>query len=183
MSEELIIPVRMDSSRARQELSKLGQEGKETGSEVARGVNQARDALGRFQSSADGAATAMHGVGGAAKSAGSELAGFLKLQVGVQAFSRLAGTLSDQFRQTAEEIGRASKEWQSFRASLQGVSSLSGQQNSNTFAEGEVARAERAKVWSAGRPRAPPRAPPRASWPSARILKGRARPTSKPRSR
>lgn len=123
--KELIIPVRLDSSKAKEGLRDVGRAGKQAGDDVKEGMDHA---------------------GGGIKSAGQELKSFLQAQMGLSAAKNLATALGDEYRKVSEEIARASKEFQAFRQSLQGVASLTGQQNTNKFVESEIQRAQKANV-------------------------------------
>lgn len=82
----------------------------------------------------------------AVKKTTDSLSTLIKTQVGLAAFKNMASTIGGEWRKVADDIGRASREWQQFRQSLQGVASLENKSNTNAFAESEVDRAERARV-------------------------------------
>ncbi len=123
--QELVIPLRFDSADAARDLAKVAAAGKHAGEETAEGMDKAT-----------------HG----AKSLGSEIGTLIKAQIGFGAMKSVIGGIGDEMRRVAEEVGRTSREFQQFRESLQGTASLSGRENTNKFAEEEIARAERAHV-------------------------------------
>jgi hypothetical protein len=143
MSESLIIPVRMDSSAAKAELRDVGQAGRHAGDQTAAAMKQAGQAGKR---AGDDINQGMGHAGQGIKAAGSEVKNFLAAQMTLGAAKGLASALGDEYRRVAQEVANASKEYQKFRQSLQGVASLSGQPNTNKFAESEIDRAERARV-------------------------------------
>ena len=113
-------------------------------------TDKATDGMKKF-GTASGRATkdassGMDKVAHATKGAGNELASLIKAQIGLAAIKGVAESIGSEWSRVAEDIGKASKEWQKFRASLQGVAALSGKDNSNKFAEAEIDRAERAHV-------------------------------------
>jgi hypothetical protein len=130
--EELIIPVRFVYDRAAADLKAVGAAGKAAGDATAQGARNAQHAL--------------EGTGKAAQGVGSELKTLIKAQMGLGAIKGLAGEIGDEWRRVADDIGKASREWQQFRQSLQGVAALEGKANSNKAAEAEIGRAERAHV-------------------------------------
>ena len=108
-------------------LKDVGQAGHQAGDAVAAGMKDA--------------ANATHNMGSAVKSSGSEVRNFLAAQMSLSAAKNLASSLGDEYKRVAQEVANASKEFQAFRASLQGVASLSGQQSTNKFAAAEIASA------------------------------------------
>lgn len=146
MGDELIIPVRLDPGKAKVGLADLGQSARKTTGDVSQGFDRSRNSLGYFTGAAKQADQAVHGIGGAAKAAGSELAGLMKAQMGLGAIKGLAAGIGAEWRAVADDIGKASREWMAFRKNLSGVASLSGKPATNAFASAEVDAAEKAGV-------------------------------------
>jgi hypothetical protein len=136
---DLIIPVRMTTDGAKHDLQELrgdlgaaGTSGQKSGQAIASGMHQAADATQKVENSV--------------RATGSEIGNLMKAQMGLHALKGVVASFGDEWKRVAEEVGRTSKEFQAFRESLQGVSALSGQQNTNQFAAAEIERAERAHV-------------------------------------
>lgn len=139
MEQELKIKLSLDNTPADRSLDEFGQK-------ADRATGRAADGMKQVDRASRGAAGGVKSMGKAFGSANQEIAGLIKAQMGLGAIKNIAAGIASEMEKAAENVGRVSREWQQFRKSLQGVSSLEGKSNSNAFAAEEVNRAERARV-------------------------------------
>src|SRR4051794_9100909 len=128
--ETLIIPVRFDRKSAAADLKNVEAAGRAAGDATAKGM--------------DHASQAAHGMAGAAKGVGNELANLMKAQLGLSALRAVAGQIADSFRETAKAVHESALQFQQLRAAMQQVAALTGQKNQTQFTLEQVARAQAA---------------------------------------
>lgn len=128
-SQGLVIPVRLDSTRAVAGLERIETSGRRMGAEVAKGGDAAASGLGR-------AAQAAHGVG-------SELAGLMRAQMSLGAIKAVGGAIATQFDESARYIAAAAKEFAVLRKSMQEVATLKGTANTGQFTLEEARKAQK----------------------------------------
>lgn len=139
MSNELRVKLSLDKTEADKGLDAFERK-------ASKATDRARDGMGRFAKSTGEASKEVEGLGSSIGRAGGELATLIKAQMGLGAIKGIAQAIGSEWNRIADEIGKASREWQQFRQSLQGIAALEGKGNTNAFAASEVDRAERARV-------------------------------------
>jgi hypothetical protein len=127
---DLIIPIRMDPSKATAALQKVGAEGKKAGNEVAKGAAKAEaglkgaaNAAGEFSRQA----VAMHG-----------------MQLASSAVSAAVSAMSSEFKAAVDYITNIAKQFVELRQAMQQVAALKGQANTNEFTVAEAQKAAQA---------------------------------------
>lgn len=129
---DLIIPIRMDASKATAALQKFGAAGATAGNDVAKaatkaegGIKGAANAAGEF-----GRATvAIHGA-----------------QLAFSAVHAAVSTMSSEFKAAVDYITNIAKEFVELRQAMQQVAALKGQENSNEFTVSEARKAAQASL-------------------------------------
>jgi len=118
----------------------------EFGAHAQQATGKAFTAMERLKAETSRAGEALDKSRSSLQGVNTEVATLIKTQMAIGAVKGIASAVGDEWRRVADDIGKASREWQQFRQSLSGVASLSKQQNTNAFAKAEVDRAERARV-------------------------------------
>ena len=134
---DLIIPVRMDLTKALADLQKLQGAEKNAGAEAKRTGDTGRKAGQDISHGMDRAAAST-------KSFGSEVAGLMKAQMALAAVKQLASKIGDTFRETTDYVIEQAKRFADLRKAMQEVAALKGETNTSKFAVGEATRAAQA---------------------------------------
>jgi hypothetical protein len=125
---DLIIPVRMDATKALASLGKVGLAGKQAGVAVASGAAKAKKGL--------------DSAGGGAEKLGTSLVGLMRAQIDLQTIRATVNAIGGAFNDTAKYIQEMAKEFQGLRKSMQEVATLKGVANSSQFTVEEAKKAE-----------------------------------------
>src|ERR1035438_7440288 len=131
-TEGLIIPIRMDPSKATAALGKVGAAGKKAGDDVEEGAKKAKK-----------------GLDGAAGGAGDFTNSLLKVATGqaaLQMVGKVAGSITEVMTEAAEYTRRLAKEFGALQEQMQSISSIAGKKNSNEFVASEVKKGEAANL-------------------------------------
>lgn len=123
--ESLVIPIRMDDSRAKADLRNLGQATKAT---------------------TDGMQAGFHGVSGAVKGTSDSIGGLIKAQIGMSVVKATANAIVSQYSEASQKIEAMAKSFQKLRSDMNSVASLSGQTSGNKFTLGMIDSAQKANV-------------------------------------
>jgi hypothetical protein len=110
--EELVVPVRMDTAGAAQDLKKVEKAGKDAGDATKKGFDDA---------------------GESAKGLGNELANIMKAQLSFAAIKQAAGAMGDEFRRSSDYVKGLAEQFANVRQAMQQVAALRGEDNSNKF--------------------------------------------------
>lgn len=127
---DLIIPVRMDTSKAIAGLTKVGGAGKKAGDDVAAGAAKGKKGL--------------DGDTGGADKFGSNLGGSARAAIGLQAIKATASGMGSAFNDTAKYVQEMAKEFQGLRKFMREVATLKGKANTTEFT---LEEAEQAKTF------------------------------------
>jgi hypothetical protein len=132
VTEGLIIPIRLDPTKAAADLGKVGAAGKKAGDDVGKGM--------------EGAAGKVKKVEEATKGLGGELAGLMKGQMTLAAVKGVASALADSMNVAAANAQRMAGDFIKLQKTMQGISALSGQKNNNQFTLAEAKKAAAANL-------------------------------------
>jgi hypothetical protein len=124
---DLIIPIRMDPSKAIAALAKVGADGKKAGDEVAHGAAKAESGL-------KAAATA-------ASDFGRQAVAVHSTQLAMTAISGAVSAMSAEFKAAVGYITNIAKEFVELRQTMQQVAALKGAPNTNQFTVEEAKKA------------------------------------------
>ncbi len=129
---DLIIPLRLDPGGAAAGIKTIGSAGKKAGDDVAAGAARGKKGL--------------KDLGDGAGSVSKALLDLTRSQIGLSAFQSVATSIGKSFQETAQHVIATAKEFQKLRESMQGVASLTGENNTNKFTEKEINAAQKANV-------------------------------------
>ncbi len=136
---ELIIPIRMDHEKAKANVQDLGQTTLRVTDRMAQGFDHATGEVKQHES-------ALHRVGTATRSVGSEVADLMKVQFGLGALKSVGMAVVGQFNEASQKIEAMAKQFQKLRSDMNAVASLSGDTNTNKFTLKEIDAAQKANV-------------------------------------
>ncbi len=129
---DLIIPIRIDASKAAASLQKVGTDGGKAGDAVAAGANKAQA-----------------GIRGAANAAGEfsrQAATVHGMQLAFSAVGGAARAMGAEFKSAVDYITNIAKEFVTLREAMQQVAALKGEKNSNEFTVSEASKAAKASL-------------------------------------
>jgi hypothetical protein len=118
---DVVTPIRMDATKAVEQLRELGTEGRKGGQQAGEGLDKASQS---------------------AKGLGGELAGLIKVQMGLSLVKEVGGAIANQFRETSQYVQQMAKEFQGLRKSMQEVATLKGQPNTTELTLEEARKAQ-----------------------------------------
>ncbi len=125
---DLIIPIRMDASKAKAALTTVGAAGRKAGDDVA-----------------VGAAKGKRGVQGIESGAGSATKSLLSLgraQIGFSMIKAAGQAIGSEFKRAADYVKEVANEFAELRKTMQEVATLKGEANSNKFTVEEARKAQ-----------------------------------------
>jgi hypothetical protein len=129
---DLVIPIRMDPSKATAALKQVGTAGKKAGDDVEEGAKKGRKAVDDLGNSGESAAEALVRLG--------------KAQIGMQLISTVGAAISSEFKRAADYCKNLAMEFAELRQMMQQVAALKGQQNTNEFTVSEAKKAAAASL-------------------------------------
>jgi hypothetical protein len=129
---DLIIPIRMDPSKATAVLVKVGAEAKKAGKELAQGAAKAEGGL--------------KGVGNAAGEFGRQTVANHGAHLAFSAVGAAISAMSSQFKAAVDYITNISKEFVELRQAMQQVAALNGEAYTNQFTVAEAMKAAAANL-------------------------------------
>ena len=124
---DLVIPIRMDPSKATAALAKAGAAGKKAGDDVESGAKKGKEGLDDLNSGAQGAMKAFARLGTA--------------QTNFQAIGRLGTAIGGEFKRAADYCKSLATEFSDLRQLMQQVAALKGLPNTNVFTVEEAKKA------------------------------------------
>lgn len=122
---DLVIPVRMDTTGAVQDLKRVGLAGTAAGDDVAKGMQ--------------------HGQAGA-HGLSNELAGLYKAKMAMDAVLGVATAIGERLKWASDNAAATAKQFIEIQKGMQSIAALSGKANSNQFTSQEVSKARAANL-------------------------------------
>jgi hypothetical protein len=123
---DLIIPIRMEPSKATAALSKVGAAGKKTGDDVDTGAGAGKKGI--------------NGLGDSGDKATTSILALSKTYIGFATIQSVAMAVGDEFKKAADYVKELASKFIELQKTLQSLASLEGKQNQNEYTQQEVAK-------------------------------------------
>jgi hypothetical protein len=125
---DLIIPLRLDPSKATAALGKVGAAGTKAGNQVAGGAGKGKKGLQDLETGAGKASESLLALG--------------RAQLGLSTLRTVTGAIGEEFKRAADYIKDISAEFADLRKTMQEVATLKGSANNNEFTVQEAKTAQ-----------------------------------------
>jgi len=126
---DLIIPIRMDPSKATAALAKVSAAGKKAGDDVDAGAKKAKQGLDDMS--------------GGAEAAGAAMLGLSAAQFGLSVVHTAAAAVGEEFKRAADYVKKLAEDFAGLRKTMGELAALTGVPNSNKFTVEQAKRGQK----------------------------------------